>query len=121
MGQMESCNCDCGTESAAPEFAATQRQLAISSSGKLRSCGAEKPKPRCQLSCSPAGPSGRDCDCGSKEQLLMMLLLLAAPKHVLPVMAMHLLKALCVRAVDPSYSSQLRPWNTPRWSARSLA
>jgi len=43
----------------------------------------------------------------------MMLLLLAAPKHVLPVMAMHLLKALCVRAVDPSYSSQLRPWNTP--------
>lgn len=91
------------------------RQPAISSSGKLR----------WQLSCSPAGPFGFGFGFwNSKEQLrllllllmlmmlplllvlqlqlqlLMMLLLLAddaAPKHVLAVMALHLLKAF-VRA-----------------------
>jgi len=80
---------------------------------ELRSCRAEKLKPQCQLSCSPAGPSGCDCDCGSKEQLLMMLVLLAAPKHVLPVMAMHLLKALCVRAVNPSAPLSSAPGTPP--------
>jgi len=47
----------------------------------------------------------------------MMLLLLAAPKHVPAVMAMHLLKAFVRAGCSPCHHSTGKPpWKASRWS-----